>query len=268
MNQQRAAQDYSTAELEDLNVIDGKPSTSKEDEDTEEESEEEENHDQEYSNLSIEELLELQENVGTKVFKDKVLMAGGRQASSGKRLCEARKLKAREHKDRPTEVPLMRKAAPLMKSVHPRQKIKKNLVRDPRFDDLSGTLNITTWSKKYDFLKEKRKEEKEVLKKELKREQDTERKQQLKSVIQRMENQEREHARKEKITEIKKMERQQQIEMLRKGIKPKYMSAKERKMQIKTAHFEKLKKEDRVDKYLERKEKRLRAKEFRKKGNF
>lgn len=219
--------------------------------------------------MSMEELLKLQENVGTKAFKDKVLMADGQhQALSGRRDSVARKVKPQKDKDRPTEMPLMRKAAPLMKSVHPRQKVKKMMIRDPRFDDLSGALNMTTWSKKYDFLKATRKKEKEILKEKLNKEQDTEKQQQLKSVIQRMENQEREQSRRQKEAEIKKMERQQQIEMLRKGLKPKYMSAKERKMQSKTAHFEKLKEKDRVDKYMERKEQRPRAKEWKKKGNL
>lgn len=78
MNRQTAAQRYSTAEYDGLNDSDTKPSTSKEHEDTEEESEEEEeeNHDQEYNDLSIEDLLKLQENVGTKAFKNTVLTAG------------------------------------------------------------------------------------------------------------------------------------------------------------------------------------------------
>ncbi|KAK3879167.1 hypothetical protein Pcinc_016245 [Petrolisthes cinctipes] len=268
MNRESAAHHFSS-EYDDLNDTDSEPTSEEEEEENAvEKSEGEENDDQEYGKMSMEELLKLQEKIGTKSFKDKVLMAGGQRATSSKQHSMAGKVKPRQHKDCPTELPLMRKAAPLMKSVHPRQNTKKSLVRDPRFDDLSGSLNMDIWSKKYEFLKETRKNEREVLKKELKKEQDMEKKLKLKSVIQRMDNQEREQAKREKITELKRMERQQQKEMLRKGLKPKYMSTKERKMQLKTAHFNDLKKEDRIDKYLERKEKRLRAKEWRKKGHF
>merc|ERR1712240_973804 len=114
--------------------------------------------------MTMEELLKLQEEIGTKAFKEKVLN------SNKKPKIENNSYK-RANKNRPREMPMMRKSAPRMNFLEPEKKVSKKISRDPRFDDLSGTLNMKTWQKKYGFITEKRKKEKEVLKQELKKEQ-------------------------------------------------------------------------------------------------
>ena len=221
--------------------------------------------------MTMEELLKLQEDMGTKAFRKKVLKTGGGIMSRGGSAAGQRggpaQLK-RANKNRPVEVRMMRQAAPRLANIQPGQSVKRKITRDPRFDDLSGNLNVKTWQENYSFLKETRKKEKEMLQKELKTEQDSNKKARMKSIVQRMENQEREHARKEKEKEVKRMERQEQRKALRQGRKPKFVTNKERKLMVKAAHFEDLKKSNKLDKYLERKEKRLKAKEMKNKGNF
>ncbi|CAL4148488.1 unnamed protein product, partial [Meganyctiphanes norvegica] len=211
------------------------------------------------SQMTMEELLKLQEEIGTKAFKVKYLK------SDKKNKNEVKTFK-RANKNRPREVPMMRKAAPRMNFLEPEKKIGKKISRDPRFDDLSGTLNMKTWQKKYGFIVEKRKKEKELLKQELKKEKDPEQKEKLKSIVQRMENQERERAKREREENVLQVERDGQIENLKEGKKPRFMTKSEKKLLLKAAHFEQLKKENRVDKYMEKKEKGKRAKEIR--GNI
>lgn len=239
-----------------------------EDDEGDEESEEGQN----YQGMTMLELLKLQEEIGTKAFQQKVLKKGGGitagKSSSGKPTPKKTKSKPvlqRVTKNRPVEVPMMRHAAPRLATLDPGRSSKRTIIRDPRFDDLSGNLNLQAWQENYGFLRETRKKEKEVLKKELKSEQDPEKKQKMKSIIQRMENQEREQARKEKEREVRREERQQQREALRQGRKPRFVSNKERKLLVKAAHFEELKKGNKLEKYLERKEKRLKAKEMKRK---
>jgi len=226
-------------------------------EEADSESEDEEiSSNKDHSQMSMEELLKLQEEIGTKAFKEKVLNPVKRHKN------EVQSFK-RANKNRPREVPMMRKAAPRMNFLEPEKKIGKKISRDPRFDDLSGTLNIKSWQKKYGFIVEKRKQEKELLKKELMKEKDPEQKEKLKSIIQRMENQERERAKRERDESVLNIERDQQIENLKEGKKPRFMTKSEKKLLLKAAHFEQLKKENRVDKYMEKKEKGKRAKEIR-----
>lgn len=244
---------------------------SEEDAQQDSDSEEDQNEDQNFQEMTMEELLKLQEDIGTKAFRKKVLKTGGgimssRNSAVGQKSSSA-KLK-RANKNRPVEVPMMRQAAPRLTNLQPGHSMKRKITRDPRFDDLSGNLNVKAWQENYGFLKEMRKKEKETLKKELKTEQDTEKKRRMKSIVQRMENQERERARKEREREVKRLERQEQREALRQGRKPKFVTNKERKLMMKAAHFEDLKKGNKLEKYLERKEKRLKAKEMKNKRNY
>lgn len=233
---------------------------------------------QNYQGMTMQELLKLQEDMGTKAFRNKVLKKGGGivgngGSSAGKsgtskpatKQGGTKTVLKRANKNRPVEVPMMRRAAPRLATLDPGHSTKRMIIRDPRFDDLSGDLNLKSWQENYGFLRETRKKEKELLKKELKTEQDPEKKARMKSIIQRMENQERERARKEKEREVRQQERQEQREALRQGKKPKFMSNKERKLLVKAAHFEDLKKGNKLEKYLERKEKRLKAKEMKRK---
>lgn len=216
----------------------------------------------------MEELLKLQEDIGTKAFRQKVLKKGGGIMSSASSAVGQKSRPVhlkRTNKNRPAEVPMVRHVAPRMSTLQPGQNMKRKITRDPRFDDLSGNLNLRAWQENYGFLKELRKKEKDILKKEWKKEEDPEKKQRMKSIIQRMENQEKEQARKEKVKEVMRQEKQEQRDALRQGRKPKFLPNKERKLMVKAAQFEDLKKGNKLEKYLERKEKLLKAKEMKKK---
>lgn len=233
-----------------------------EDDDEDEDDEEEETNQKDYSQMSMEELLKLQEKIGTKDFNRKVLKEGSQRVVHGP------KYYSRTNKNRPPEMPLMRRRAPRMRYLDPHQKTKKTIQRDPRFDDLSGRLDMREWEHKYQFISELRKKEKEVLKRELTKEDSEDMKKRIESIVQRMENQERQKKFEQKEKEVEKEIRQEQMSALRQGVKPKYVTNKEKKLRVRAKHFETLKQENRVDKYMKKQEKKQRMKEMRERGAF
>lgn len=262
--------DEATEEMHQYDDSDSDNSDESDDSGSEDDQDSEEDQDKNFQEMTMEELLKLQEDMGTKAFRTKVLKTGGGIMTSSSSPAEGQRSKPvqlkRANKNRPAEVRMVRHAAPRMTTLQPGQNMKRKITRDPRFDDLSGNLNVRAWQENYGFLKEMRKKEKEILKKEWKTEEDPEKKKRMKSIIQRMENQEKEQARKEKEKEVKRLERQEQREALRQGRRPKFIANKERKLMVKAAQFEDLKKGNKLEKYLERKEKRLKAKEMKKKN--
>ncbi|XP_076030214.1 ribosomal RNA processing protein 36 homolog [Oratosquilla oratoria] len=245
----------------EINYDDSSESEEERESESEEESASEKERD--YSKMSMEQLLQLQEEIGTKAFKKKVLDSSGTSSSTEK--SEKRKLK-RANKNRPREVPMIRRAAPLMKGLEPGKYTQRKIKRDPRFDDLSGNLQLKIWKNNYSFLRDTRQKEKEVLKKELKEEGDPDRIKKLKETIQRMDNQEREQAAKDKQEALRRQEREKQIEALRQGNKPYFVSASERKMKMKAEQYENLKKTNKLDKYMEKQERKIRKKERKQQG--
>ncbi|XP_064122253.1 ribosomal RNA processing protein 36 homolog isoform X2 [Macrobrachium nipponense] len=215
--------------------------------------------DKDYSGMTMEELLKLQEEMGMKAFREKVLKVSKSEKTSSDQAKSFKRL----NKNRPSEMPLMRKRAPLMNSMQPGKKLRKIISRDPRFDDLSGDLKLDLWHERYQFLKDARMKELEILKNELQEETNPGKKEKLKRTIQRMENQQREGVRKEQETVVSRLEKKHQREALKQGKKPKYMKKKDKKLLLKTMHFDELRKGNRVNKYLKRKEEKLAKKERR-----
>ncbi|KAK7066155.1 hypothetical protein SK128_015297 [Halocaridina rubra] len=211
-----------------------------------------------YDNMTMEELLKLQDKIGTRAFRDRVLKVEKPEAKT-----EIKKSYKRLNKNRPSEMPLMRKTAPRLKLYSSGKRVKEVIHRDPRFDDLSGKLSMNLWDKQYSFLKELRRKDMETLRKAFSQVKSKDKKSKIKLMLQRMENQEREHKKREQEQEIKSLERKQQREAYREGEKPKFMSNKVKKAMLKAKHFEELKKANKVDKYLERKEKKQLRREMK-----
>ena len=106
------------------------------------------------SRMSLEELLELQSQVGTKAYKQ--LVTG---SSTKKQSCRPPVQKACvADKHRPLEMSA-KVRVPFLHQVVP---ISKKVARDPCFDDLSGEYNPEVFDKTYQFLDDIRAREKEV----------------------------------------------------------------------------------------------------------
>uniref|UniRef100_A0A8C6RVS5 rRNA biogenesis protein RRP36 n=1 Tax=Nannospalax galili TaxID=1026970 RepID=A0A8C6RVS5_NANGA len=108
------------------------------------------------SDMSFEELLELQSQVGTKAYKQLVTGNSIKRQSSRQPVCVADKHRPLEMSAK-VRVPFLRQVVP----------ISKKVARDPRFDDLSGEYNPEVFDKTYQFLNDIRAKEKEVCSKRL-----------------------------------------------------------------------------------------------------
>ncbi|XP_034721184.1 ribosomal RNA processing protein 36 homolog, partial [Etheostoma cragini] len=100
--------------------------------------------------MSFEDIVALQNKVGTKVYNQ---VAYGNNNSTG-----TTGRKRRLNKNRPTEISAKR-PAPFLRQV---VSVRKPTLRDPRFDDLSGEYKPEIFEKTYKFINDIKVREKEV----------------------------------------------------------------------------------------------------------
>ncbi|KAF2366415.1 rRNA biogenesis protein RRP36 [Trinorchestia longiramus] len=161
----------------------------------------------------------------------------------------------------PVEMSLTRRVPPPLWKLH-KKAPSGRVVRDPRFDDVSGKLDMAAFSKNYQFLAEMRDKERVTLKKALSRAANPQDRLRAKLAIQRIDNQEREKNKFLEERRRKKIEKEALISSLKEGRRPYVKKKSEQKLEVLCEKFQALKKEKRLDKYLERKEKKKRAKEL------
>ena len=210
----------------------------------------------EISKMSIEEILELKEKIGSKVFDEGL---GFSKPSTSKD-----KFK-RENKNRPRLEPISKK--PMKKRPIDNIPVKaanKREVRDPRFDSLCGEYDEKIFKSSYKFVDDIKAKELVELKKQLKDEDDPEKISQIKYLIQRLENQAREKTKISKQKEAEKAEKQKNRELAKEGKAPVFMSKVERKNKELVDKFEELKSSGKIDSYLKKKAKKNEAKDRRK----
>ncbi|XP_060045855.1 kelch domain-containing protein 3 isoform X3 [Erinaceus europaeus] len=207
------------------------------------------------SNLSFEELLELQNQVGTKAYKQ--LVAGNstkKQSSqpSVQKSCVADKHKPLEMSAK-ARVPFLRQVVP----------ISKKVTRDPRFDDLSGDYNPEVFDKTYQFLDDIRAREKELVKKQLKKHRSGEEHEKLQHLLQRMEQQEiaqQERKRQQELRLALKRERRAQAQQ---GHRPYFLKKSEQRQLALAEKFKELKRSKKLESFLSRKRRRNAGKDRR-----
>ncbi|KAK7930445.1 hypothetical protein WMY93_006840 [Mugilogobius chulae] len=208
----------------------------------------------ELSHMSFEDVLKLQNKVGTKVY-NKVKHdsgSGSEPSTSGKR--------KRLNKNRPMEVSAKRPVSFLRQVVS----VKKSTLRDPRFDDLSGEYKADIFEKTYGFINDIKHREKEVIKKKLNKSKSQRKKEELQFLVKRMENQERARLSREqqrnKELEFKRKQRQRANE----GQAPLYLKNSERKKLQLLEKYEDLKKSGKLENFLSKKRKRNATKDRKK----
>lgn len=207
----------------------------------------------ELSTMSFEELMKLQNKVGTKVYNEVVYGA------KNKPVAEKKKIK-RQNKNRPMEVSA-KKPVPFLRSVVP---VKKRTSRDPRFDDLSGEYKPDIFYKTYGFLDDIKRREKEVVQKKLKHAKVPEQKEQLQHLLQRMVNQERAQKSMQKQREKELEFKRQQRELVNQGQKPFFLKKSDKRKLELAEKYSELKKSDKLENFLSKKRKRNATKDRRK----
>ncbi|XP_034534169.1 ribosomal RNA processing protein 36 homolog [Notolabrus celidotus] len=205
----------------------------------------------ELSNMSFEDIMKLQNKVGTKVYNE---VAYGNE----KRV--ERSKKKRLNKNRPMEVSAKRRA-PFLRQVVP---VKKATLRDPRFDDLSGEYKPEIFEKTYKFINDIKTREKEIIQKRLKKTKNTERKETLQFLLKRMENQERARQSREEQRERELQFKRQQRELANQGARPFFIKNSEKKKLLLAEKYQDLKKSGKLENFLSKKRKRNAGKDRRK----
>lgn len=208
----------------------------------------------ELSNMSFEDVMKLQNKVGTKVYNKVKHGTGGktgaRDASKKKRL----------NKNRPMEMS-SKKPVPFLRQV---VSGKKATQRDPRFDDLSGEYKADIFEKTYKFINDIKHQEKKVVQKKLKKTKNERQKDKLQFLLKRMENQERARVSREQQRETELQFKKQQRERANQGQAPLFLKKSEKKKLQLLEKYQGLKKSGKLENFLSKKRKRNAGKDRKK----
>ncbi|KAM6367626.1 ribosomal RNA processing protein 36 homolog isoform 1-T1 [Alca torda] len=225
------------------------------------------------SEMSFEELLRVQSDTRTRVCK---------QVTGGKKTAKPTKATVKQQQDKkgayhhrlfpvlgglyisdlhtlPLEmsskkrVPFLRRVVPVTKKVH----------RDPRFDDLSGEYNPEIFMKTYSFLDSIKKQEKEMIQKQLKKCQNTEQKEKLQQLLNRMTQQEQAQKKQQERRERELSLKRQQRELAKQGKKPFFLKKSEKRKLELAEKYAELKRSGKLESFLSKKRKRNAIKDKR-----
>ncbi|KAL6469096.1 hypothetical protein MHYP_G00226200 [Metynnis hypsauchen] len=204
------------------------------------------------STLSFEEIIRLQNKVGTKAYNKIVdgTMNNKQTAKPMKRL----------NKHRPDEISA-KKSVPFLRKVVP---VKKTTLRDPRFDDLSGDFRPEVFKQTYKFVDEIRQREAQTVMKKLKKVKSNTEREKLKSLLKRMKNQERAQKKQEQQREKELQFKRKQRELVGQGHRPFYLKKSDKKKLELGEKYNELKKSGKLENFLSKKRKRNAIKDRRK----
>lgn len=206
----------------------------------------------ELSNMSFEDIMKLQNKVGTKVYNE-VAYGSDKSQRTGK--------KKRLNKNRPMEISA-KKPAPFLRQV---VSVRKPTLRDPRFDDLSGEYKPEIFEKTYKFINDIRHREKEIILKQLKKtKKNNQRKEKLQFLLKRMENQERARQSREQQRDRELQFKRHQRERANQGARPFFLKNSEKKKLLLAEKYQELKKSGKLENFLSKKRKRNAGKDRRK----
>lgn len=132
--------------------------------------------------MSFEEIMQLKEQLGAKVYKEAVLGSKSVKIKQPKTKVDLKRL----NKNRPREISAKRQVPFLGVELRAERK-KQTELRDPRFDERTGNYNIDTFKSNYRFISQIRDNEVNQLKKQL-ADVDGEEKQKIKHSMQRLIN--------------------------------------------------------------------------------
>ncbi|XP_056265501.1 ribosomal RNA processing protein 36 homolog [Pseudoliparis swirei] len=206
----------------------------------------------ELSTMSFEEILKLQNQVGTKVYNE-VAYGSSRSHAAGR--------KKRLNKNRPMEISAKRRA-PFLRQV---VSVKKPTSRDPRFDDLSGEYKPEIFEKTYNFINVIKQKEREIVLKKLKKmKMNTPHKEDLKFLLKKMDNQERARKSREEQRERELQFKRERRERANQGARPFFLKSSDKKKLELADKYEELKKSGKLETFLSKKRKRNAGKDRRK----
>ncbi|ENI00361.1 hypothetical protein COCC4DRAFT_65520 [Bipolaris maydis ATCC 48331] len=141
--------------------------------------------------------------------------------------------------------------------------VKKPVFRDPRFDSVSGPRpDEHVIDKRYSFLNDYRASEISELRSTIKKTKNEEEKERLKKKLLSMESQQKARENKEKLKEVTREHKKKEKELVKEGKKPFFLKKSEQKKIALVDRFQNMKAKQR-DKVIERRRKKVTAKERR-----
>ncbi|XP_052601463.1 ribosomal RNA processing protein 36 homolog isoform X1 [Peromyscus californicus insignis] len=197
------------------------------------------------SDMSFEELLELQSQGGPKAYKQLVAGRSTQKQSPRQPVCVADKHRPLEMSAK-VRVPFLRQVVP----------ISKKVARDPRFDDLSGEYNPEIFDKTYQFLSDIRAKEKELVRKQLKKHRSGEEHEKLRQLLQRMEQQDVAQQERRQQQELRLALKQERRALAQQGHRPYFLKKSEQRQLALAEKFKELKRSKKLESFLSRKRRR------------
>lgn len=184
-----------------------------------------------------------------------------KQVTSGKKTAKPTKatVKQQQGKKGPLEMSA-KKSVPFLRQV---VSVTKKVHRDPRFDDLSGEYKPEIFMKTYSFLDSIKKQEKEMIQKQLKKCQDMEQKEKLQQLLNRMTQQEQAQKKQQKLRERELSLKRQQRELAKQGKKPFFLKKSEKRKLELAEKYAELKRSGKLESFLNKKRKRNAIKDKR-----
>eukprot|EP00937_MAST-01D_sp_MAST-1D-sp2_P003527 g3527.t1 len=146
-----------------------------------------------------------------------------------------------------------------------RQRVQRKPSRDPRFSELSGTLNEDLFEKSYAFLEERRERDIEQLQGLLGESKDERKRRVAQKQLTRLQQQQHTHKTNAERKQRKRQRRQQEAEAVSQGKRAFFLKKSDQKKAEVEQRYEELKKTGKLQKFMAKKRKRNAAKE-RKRG--
>lgn len=214
----------------------------------------------ELSNMSFDEIQKLKDQLGAKVFNEAYHGKPLRNRPKTKAHLRSRSGRNQPYVKKSKHAPREESSKARVPSVRDVVAVPKVIRRDPRFDGVTGTFDEKAWKKNYKFVGDIKSSEKAKLKEQLKKEADPGEKTKLRLLLQRMQNQEKADKLKEKKEAEVQVEREENIVRLKEGKKPIYKTKSFKKKEELAEKFIELKESGRLDKYMQKKRKKMAGK--------
>lgn len=216
----------------------------------------------ELADVSFEDLQQIEEKVGSKLYNEVLFGQKEPIDHSRKEQNEPRDRGKKKHKQRKDQPLEMSSKRPVHK-VKNVMNAKKRVFRDPRFDDLSGSFKEETFEKNYSFIKDIKKRERESVQKALRNCEDEEEAIKLKKLLYRMNQQDIAQKKRETKRSIQERLKAQETQFVKEGKKPYFLKKSDRKVLELAEKYKELKKSGKLEKYLAKKRKKNMSKDRR-----
>ncbi|XP_055524682.1 ribosomal RNA processing protein 36 homolog [Wyeomyia smithii] len=227
--------------------------------------------DDDFRQMSFEELLKLKRRLGSKVYNEAVFGKSSTSKvttkTSNKRQKKRDELEVNSDSDGPPEEISAKRKVPALGMEKSRTKVDHPRCKDPRFDSKQGYFSGRQFRAQYGFINELRSEELSTMRKQLETEEDPAQAERLKFAIRRTENQIREFEKQLQQDQTKKEQRVLARKTIEDGKQPFYEKKSVAKARDLVEKYNQLKESGKLGKHIDKRRRKNTAKD-RKKLDF